>query len=81
MPSSSYLLCFITYFSLKNISNAYFLHTNMTPDIILESQFFFLYNQCVSFRCITECFRCLYVCVCVYAFYCCCSVTKSCTTL
>jgi len=63
------------------ISNAYFLHTNMTPDIILESQFFFFYNQCVSFRCITERFRCLCVCVCVHAFCCCRSVTKSCTTL
>ena len=27
MPSSSYLLCVITYFSLKNKSNAYFLHS------------------------------------------------------
>ena len=42
---------------------------------------FFFYNQCVSFRCITERFRCLCVCVCVHAFCCCRSVTKSCTTL
>lgn len=41
---------------------------------------FFFYNQCVSFRCITERFRCLCVCVCVHAFCCCRSVTKSCLT-
>ena len=40
MPSSSYLLCFITYFSLKNKSNAYFLLS-----LLLETVAFSLLQQ------------------------------------